>query len=83
MIGKERQIGFQALKVRYFSNGEYVLICGTNKICSMYTKEGIKLGNIGDVQQSWVWCCAVHPNSNFIVSIKNMTDITCALLTLL
>ncbi|KAF5296550.1 hypothetical protein FQA39_LY12468 [Lamprigera yunnana] len=66
MVSKERQIGFDALKVQYFSNGEYVLICGTNKACCLYTRDGIKVGMIGDQQKSWVWCCAAHPNSNFI-----------------
>lgn len=70
LIGKERQLGFEALKVRYFAQGEYILICGTNKFCSIYTKEGIKLGTVGDVQSSWVWCCASHPNFNLVVSCK-------------
>ncbi|KAF5280569.1 hypothetical protein FQR65_LT00320 [Abscondita terminalis] len=66
LIGKERQMGFDALKVQYFSNGEYILVSGTNKTCSLYTREGIKLGIIGDQQNSWVWCCASHPNSNYV-----------------
>lgn len=67
LVGKERSIGFDALRVKYFTKGEYILICGTNKACNLYTRDGIKLGMIGDVQNSWVWCCAVHPNNNFVV----------------
>ncbi|XP_022909973.2 intraflagellar transport protein 122 homolog [Onthophagus taurus] len=66
LVGKERNIGFDALKVSYFPKGEYILISGTNKCCNMYTKDGIKLGVIADQQESWVWCTAVHPSSNFV-----------------
>ncbi|KAB0796579.1 hypothetical protein PPYR_10640 [Photinus pyralis] len=66
LIGKERQMGFDALRVHYFPNGEYLLISGTNKTCCLYTREGIKLGMVGDQQHSWAWCCAAHPSANFI-----------------
>ena len=35
------------------------------KACVLYTKEGVRLGTVGE-QQSWVWCCAAKPDSNFI-----------------
>ncbi|KAJ8959436.1 hypothetical protein NQ318_022128 [Aromia moschata] len=66
LVGKERNIGYEALRVRYFPHGEYILIGGLNKACVMYTKEGIKLGMIGDQQSSWVWCCEAHPSGNFV-----------------
>lgn len=69
LIGKERQIGFDALRVSYFTKGEYILISGTNKMCNMYTRDGIRLGCIGEQQNAWVWCCAPHPNGNYIVYI--------------
>lgn len=74
LVGKERQLGYEALKVRYFSQGEYILISGTGKTCNIYTKEGIKLGQVGESQQSWIWTCAAHPNSNYIVRSKFGTN---------
>lgn len=71
LIGKERQIGFDALRVHYFNSGEYLLISGTNKTCTMFTRDGIKIGSIGDQQNSWVWCCAAHPTGNFVVSNRH------------
>lgn len=68
LVGKERNIGYEALRVRYFPQGDYILIGGLNKACTMYTKEGIKLAMIGDQQNAWVWCCEAHPNGNFVVS---------------
>ncbi|CAH1119744.1 unnamed protein product [Phaedon cochleariae] len=66
MIGKERNIGYEALRVRYFPHGDFILTGGLNMACTMYTKDGIKLGVIGDIQNSWVWCCEAHPNGNFV-----------------
>ncbi|GJQ71136.1 hypothetical protein Trydic_g1040 [Trypoxylus dichotomus] len=67
LVGKERNIGFDALRVTYFPKGEYVLICGTNKASTLFTKDGIRLGMVGDQHDSWVWCTAVHPSMNYVV----------------
>ena len=37
-----------------------------NKACILYTKDGVKLGTIGE-QNSWVWCCAARPDTSYIV----------------
>lgn len=66
LIGKERNLGFEALKVSYFAHGEYILISGLNKASNLYTKDGIKLGMIGDQQTSWVWSGAPHPSGNYV-----------------
>lgn len=71
MVGKERNLGFEPLRVRYFSRGEYILIGGLNKACLMFTREGIRLGMVGDQQNSWIWCCEAHPTGNFIVCKNN------------
>ncbi|XP_050737940.1 intraflagellar transport protein 122 homolog [Eriocheir sinensis] len=64
-VGKERILGFDPCCVSYFSKGEYLLVGGSNKACLLYTREGVKLGTIGE-QSSWVWCCAARPDSNFV-----------------
>ncbi|XP_054721497.1 LOW QUALITY PROTEIN: intraflagellar transport protein 122 homolog [Uloborus diversus] len=61
-IGRERALGYDALKLSYFSNGDYILISGANKKCSLYTKEGVFVGFISQ-QDSWVWCCAARDDS--------------------
>jgi len=35
------------------------MIGGSNKACLLYTKDGVKLGTVGE-QNSWVWCCAAR-----------------------
>lgn len=64
-VSKERPLGFDPCSVSFFSKGEYLLVGGSNKACLLYTKDGVKLGTIGE-QNSWVWCCAARPDSSFI-----------------
>ncbi|KAL4226474.1 hypothetical protein ACF0H5_014457 [Mactra antiquata] len=64
-MGKDRVLGYDPCFVRWFSRGEYVVVGGSNKQCNLHTKEGVKLGTIGD-QQSWVWAAAVRPDSNYV-----------------
>ncbi|XP_030763034.1 intraflagellar transport protein 122 homolog [Sitophilus oryzae] len=66
LVGKERYLGFNALKARYFPKGDYILIGGLNKACKLYTREGIMLGTVGDQQNSWVWCCEADPKGNIV-----------------
>ncbi|XP_074860903.1 intraflagellar transport protein 122 homolog isoform X1 [Carettochelys insculpta] len=64
-IGKDRVLNFDPCCVSYFSKGEYILMGGSDKQVSLYTKDGVRLGMIGD-QSSWVWTCKVKPDSNYV-----------------
>ncbi|KAK3799786.1 hypothetical protein RRG08_066806, partial [Elysia crispata] len=64
-IGKDRILGYDPCCLSWFSKGEYVVIGGGNKQCALHTKEGVKLSTIGE-PSSWVWSCAVKPDSNFV-----------------
>lgn len=66
-VGKERNLGFEPLCVSYFSRGEYILVSGCDKTCFLMTRDGIKLGTVGEEHQSWVWCCAPRPDSTYVV----------------
>ncbi|XP_041711799.1 intraflagellar transport protein 122 homolog isoform X3 [Coregonus clupeaformis] len=46
--------------------GEYIVMGGSDKQASLYTKDGVRLGTIGE-QSSWVWTCRVKPDSNYVV----------------
>uniref|UniRef100_A0A4W4DV13 Intraflagellar transport protein 122 homolog n=1 Tax=Electrophorus electricus TaxID=8005 RepID=A0A4W4DV13_ELEEL len=65
-IGKERQLNFDPCCVSYFSKGEYIVMGGSDKQASLYTKDGVRLGTITE-QNSWVWTCRVKPDSNYVV----------------
>ena len=53
--------------MQFFPLGQYILMAGSNRECVLYTKEGIRLDTIG-AQESWVWCAAPRPDSNYVVS---------------
>ncbi|XP_023209528.1 intraflagellar transport protein 122 homolog [Centruroides sculpturatus] len=65
LIGKERSLGFDPMCVGYFSNGDYILVGGSNKQSVLYTREGIMVGTVAE-QSSWVWCCSARPDSQHV-----------------
>ncbi|XP_068600570.1 intraflagellar transport protein 122 homolog [Brachionichthys hirsutus] len=65
-IGKDRNLTYDPCCVSYFSKGEYIVMGGSDKQASLYTKDGVRLGTIGE-QNAWVWTCRVKPDSNFVV----------------
>lgn len=60
-------LNFDPCCVSYFSKGEYILLGGSDKQVSLFTKDGVRLGTIGE-QSSWVWTCRAKPDSNYVVS---------------
>ena len=64
---KDRKLGYDATQLSWHTNGEYLLISGSNRQCNLYTNEGIKLHTLAE-KNSWVLCAKHKPNSNFIVS---------------
>lgn len=65
-VGKDRALGFDPCCISYFSKGEYIILSGSDKQVSLFTKDGVRLGTIGE-QNSWVWTCRVKPDSNYVV----------------
>ncbi|CAL8325259.1 unnamed protein product [Merluccius merluccius] len=65
-VGKDRTLTYDPCCVSYFSKGEYIVMCGSDKQASLYTKDGVRLGAVGE-QSSWVWTCRVKPDSNYVV----------------
>lgn len=65
---KDRNLGYEPLRASYVGKGEFILVSGSNNCCTLYNKDGVKVSEIGDPQKSWVWSCAHHPTSNFVVS---------------
>lgn len=47
--------------------GDYILVAGCNKQCVIMSSEGVKLGTVGEEQESWIWSCKAHPTSSFVV----------------
>lgn len=68
-IGKERNLGYDPLRVAYYPGGDYVMVTGSAKTCELYSNQGVRLGVIGEPYKSWVWCVAARPHSSNIVRL--------------
>eukprot|EP00040_Diaphanoeca_grandis_P002902 m.23057 g.23057 ORF g.23057 m.23057 type:complete len:1216 (-) comp14047_c1_seq1:211-3858(-) len=64
-IGKEKKLDYDPCCASYFTSGEFIVIGGSDKKASLYTKEGVKLHTITE-QNGWVWSCAVRPRQNYV-----------------
>ncbi|NP_998055.1 intraflagellar transport protein 122 homolog [Danio rerio] len=65
-IGKDRSLTFDPCCVSFFSKGEYMVLCGSDRQAALYTRDGVRLGSIAE-QNAWVWTCRVKPDSNYVV----------------
>uniref|UniRef100_A0A8D2DF58 Intraflagellar transport protein 122 homolog n=1 Tax=Sciurus vulgaris TaxID=55149 RepID=A0A8D2DF58_SCIVU len=65
-IGKDQPLNFDPCCLSYFTKGEYILLGGSDKQVSLFTRDGVRLGTVGE-QNSWVWTCKVKPDSNYVV----------------
>ncbi|RVE70673.1 hypothetical protein OJAV_G00067380 [Oryzias javanicus] len=79
-IGADRTLSYDPCCVSYFSKGEYIVMGGSDKQVALYTKDGMRLGTIGE-QNSWVWTCRVKPESNCVVLGCQDGTIACYQLT--
>lgn len=66
IIGKERPLGFDPLCLSFFGDGESLVVAGCNKQLQLFTREGIRLGNLGEMHDSWIWSCSPHPHGTAV-----------------
>lgn len=67
IVGKERQLGFDPLSVTCFPDSDFIVVSGCNKAIQLFTKDGIRLGTLGDPMNSWIWTTAIHPSGTSMV----------------
>ena len=66
IIGKERPLGFDPLCMSFFADGESLVVAGCNKQLQLFTREGIRLGTLGEPHDSWIWTASPHPQGTAI-----------------
>jgi intraflagellar transport protein 122 len=72
--GKERKLGFDPCALSWLvkdaykleSRAEFIVIGGSNKECTIYSREGFKLGTVC-TQDAWIWCCCAKPDGSAVV----------------
>lgn len=62
-LGRDRQLGCDPCSVRYSSNGEYLLIGGSDRKATLYTRDGVKLATVLE-GKDWVWRALMKPRSS-------------------
>lgn len=66
LIGKERPLGFDPLCMSFFADGESLVVSGCNKQLQLFTRDGIRVGTLGELHDSWIWSCSPHPHGTAI-----------------
>jgi len=64
-IGRDYKLDYDPCSVAHFSNGEYLIIGGSDKSATLWKHTGPKLVKICD-ESNWVWAIAHRPNHNFV-----------------
>eukprot|EP00743_Colponemidia_sp_Colp-15_P003978 GILK01004290.1.p1 GENE.GILK01004290.1~~GILK01004290.1.p1 ORF type:complete len:1251 (-),score=266.14 GILK01004290.1:264-4016(-) len=63
--GKDKVLGFDPCSISFFSNGEFLVISGSDKKASLWTKDGTYLGPVAE-REDWVWSAKVRPKQNYL-----------------
>ncbi|KAH8859092.1 Intraflagellar transport protein 122 like [Schistosoma japonicum] len=67
--GKDHTLGYDPCGITWFGDKyESIAICGSNRMCHLYSSEGVRLACISK-QQSWIWCCCARKGYNQIIQL--------------
>ena len=69
-IGNDKELGFDPCSISFYSTGEYFVLAGSDKQITLWNKEGIKLGKVGELTD-WIWTTAIQPGSESIFAGAN------------
>eukprot|EP00039_Didymoeca_costata_P007788 m.103931 g.103931 ORF g.103931 m.103931 type:complete len:1184 (+) comp13828_c0_seq5:52-3603(+) len=64
-IGRDKVLDYDPCCMSYFTKGDFIVVGGSNKKASLYTREGVRLHTVCDLG-GWVWTCAVRPKQNYV-----------------
>lgn len=62
---KDRRLHFYPTSIAYFSNGEYLVVGGSDRRASLCTKEAVRLTTICELKE-WVWTVGVRPQQTSV-----------------
>ena len=61
-MSKDRQLGYDPCSLCYYCEGEYLLIAGSNRKVSLYTRDGVFLRQVTE-KEDWVWTVKARPKA--------------------
>lgn len=69
-IGADKDLGFDPCAITFYPTGEYFVMTGSDRTVTLWNKEGVKLGQIGELDD-WVWSVCVNQATNAIFAASN------------
>ena len=69
-IGTDKDLGYDPCSITFYPSGEYMVLAGSDRKVTLWNKEGIKLGLIGETKD-WVWQTAVNPGTKTLFAGAN------------
>ncbi|MCP9265899.1 hypothetical protein DINM_021310 [Dirofilaria immitis] len=70
LVREDKKLGYDPTAVEFFNYGQFLIICGSNRQVTLYSREAVAVGTtLGTVAQmdTWVWTVKARPNTNAIV----------------
>jgi intraflagellar transport protein 122 len=67
-LGKDRELKYDPCALTYYGDGEYMLIGGSDRKVSLWTKEGVFLATVAE-REDWVWAIGARPKQKFLVRL--------------
>jgi len=69
-IGSEKELGFDPCSISFFPKGDYLAISGSDKKITLWNREGVLLGTVGEMED-WIWSTSINPTNNSIMAGGN------------
>ena len=80
--GKDRRLDFDPCTLHFMGpNGEYLVLGGSDKKVTLWTREGFKLKELGKSYNGWVWTAVPRPKHNEIAVGSNDGELAVLKLT--
>lgn len=62
---KDRTLTYDPCSLSYYVDGEYIVMGGSDRKISMYTKDGVFLKVIAE-REDWIWAVRARPKAKFV-----------------
>jgi intraflagellar transport protein 122 len=59
-------LGYDPCSLAYYCEGEYLVVGGSDRKVTLYTKDGVSLKVVAE-RDDWVWSIKTRPKSKYIV----------------
>jgi len=69
-VGSEKELGFDPCAIAFYPAGDYMVMAGSDKKITLWNKDGILLGTIGEMEH-WVWSLGVDGNTRSVFAGAN------------